>query len=73
MIGLQFVLGEGRANIFFGFLKKVDGGELVFIVGGAGGSGGGRRGGLGSRLGFWGGIGWEGGERGGRDAEFLDF
>jgi hypothetical protein len=73
LVGLKFVLGEGGANVFFRFLKKIDGGEFVFVVGGTGCGGGGRRGGFGSGLGFGSGIGWEGRERGGRDAEFLDF
>ena len=73
LVGLQFVLRKGRANVFFRFLKKVDGGEFVFVVGRAGGGWGGRRGGFGRGLGFGSRIGWERGERGGRDAEFLDF
>ena len=73
LVGFEFVLGKGGANIFFRFLQEIDGREFVFVVGGAGGGGDGGRGGFGGGFGFGGGVGGKSGQGGGGDSELFDF
>ncbi len=71
LVGFEFVFRKGGANIFFGFLEKIDGGKFVFVVGRASGSRDGGGGGLGGGFGFGGGFGR--GKRIDRSTEFFDF
>ena len=73
LIGLQFVLRKSGADIFFRFLKKVDGGKFIFVVGGAGGGGDWGRGGFGGGFGFGSGVAAQGWKRGGGCTELFNF
>ncbi|KRP33109.1 MAG: hypothetical protein ABS33_05225 [Verrucomicrobia subdivision 6 bacterium BACL9 MAG-120924-bin69] len=55
LVGFEFILRKGGADIFLRFLEEIDRWEFVFVVGGA--SGGGDGGGSG----FWGGFRFGGG------------